>query len=376
MRFLFDFFNVTATNGWTGVKMNANGVVASNIVDRNTGSPTTYRLTHTGTNWSPGSSTGLVLDIDYHGIPANVYRNWNNTPIANSSTLTLDDPTSTMPIGEQWVIGFIAAAASSPVARNTTLTANGVSATYNNTPSSAPIYPNPPVYLTTTTVDDGTGKGKIDFTFAGDNTQKYATAIIATNEPTIFNVNSDDSVKIGQAITWNAALITPTSATIDGIPLTNVTATGGTIPNYVDGGQIPNYGGVQLVLSDGVKTATRTVYVQPADTWQYTRIRDVSNTNDGFLKKYLPSLAVDDSVTYKLPSALVPAVALNTIDFDGATRTDHIGIQQIHVRSMSSKVMVTHNLITEAESPPEPGNTTSLKRSLKSSLKQALKSPL
>ena len=344
-----NFFNTTGTTGWTSLKMNATGTIATAIIDRDTGLATNIRAEYSGALWTASASSGLTASA-HHGVEEGVWDNFNTLPIASSGTLTIIG--SQIVVGESYTIVFAGATNS---ARNTTITANGVSATYVNTAQATPITPAEPVSLTCVAVDAGGGEGKIDFTFAGNNTLMYATFSTISDAPTLNSVNTDDTVKIGETITWNASGITATSATIDGVPLLNVTGTGATIPDYLDGGLIPGYAGQTLTVSDGTASASRTVYVYPKAGYGYTRIRDISKNLAGYLKFYYPALSVDDVVTFTLPAGLTPPVAVNSVDVDSRIVTDFFAEQFYWVWSVADNSLV--RLTVSAEDPAPPVNT-------------------
>lgn len=363
-----NFFNVTGTAGWTSLKMTATGTIASNIIDRDTGLATNIRAEYSGSLWTAGAS-GVLTNSAHHGVEELVWDNYNTLPVGSSNTLTVIG--GQIIAGESYTITFAGAASQ---ARNTTVTANGVSATYVNTAQATPITPTAPVSITCVAIDAGGGEGKIDFSFAGNSILMYSTFITIADAPTLNSVNTDDTVKIGETITWSASGITATSATLDGVPLTGVSATGGTIPDYADGAVLPGYAGQTLTISDGTKSASKTVYVYPKAGYSYTRIRDISQTGSGYLKNYYPALAIDDTVTYLNGDQLSPPVDVNSVDVDGRIATDYLLSQTMYIWQASNKTVVSADI--DVSSAPESGNTTSLKRSLKSSLKRALKSSL
>lgn len=342
-----NFFNTTNTGGWTSLKMSATGTIASAIIDRDTGLATNIRAEYSGALWTASASSGLTASA-HHGVEEGVWDNFNTLPIASSGTLTI--------IGAQIVVGAsytIVFAGATNSARNTTITANGVSATYVNTAQATPITPAVPVSLTCVAVDAGGGEGKIDFTFAGNNTLMYATFITIADAPTLNSVNTDDTVKIGETITWSASGITATSATIDGVALTGVTSTGGTIPDYADGALLPGYAGQTITISDGTKSASRTIYVYPKDGYSYTRIRDISQSGDGYIKSYYPALALDDTVSYLNGDQLSPPVDVNTVDVDGRIATDYTESQSMFIWRAADKTVVRADISVSSE--PEGG---------------------
>ena len=339
--------NVTGTSGWTSYKLDGTGVRASNIINRVTGLGSNINMEHTGAVWVPVASTGLI-SADFWGVEVNVWRNYNRVANGSVSTTTLIG--SGLVAGRQYRITF---AGAHQTASNVTITANGVSATYTNPAQSIPISPAEPVSLICAAVDAGGGLAKIDFTFASSAGDIRQTFIVLSDDvATLGTINDDDQVDIGETCTWSPNF-TPTSATINGIALTGVGASGFTVPDYADGVTLPDYGLAEISATDGAVTTTAEVRVFAKSGWHYTRITDISNDSVGYLKHYYPDLALLDTVTLLNGNQFDPPVIVNTVDFDGRIATDHIGVQTLYHWSNATGIVTAITLDTSRE-PPEP----------------------
>lgn len=336
--------NVTGTTGWTSYKLDATGVRAANIINRVTGLGSNIDLEHTGAVWIGTANTNLVT-TDFWGVEVGVWRNYNRVANGSVSTTTLIG--SGLVAGRQYRVTF---AGAHNTDSNATITANGVSATYANSAQSTPISPSEPVSLICVAIDNGDGRAKIDFTFSSDAGDIRQTFIVLSDDvATLGTVNSNNQVDIGQICTWTPNF-TPTSASINGVALTNVGAGGFTMPDYADGVALPDYGLATITATDGTTTTSIDVRVFAKSGWHYTRITDVSNDGDGYLKKYYPDLALFDTVTLLNGNEFDPPVVVNTVDYDGRIATDYLGDQEIYIRSNSAGI-VTSKTISFSSGP-------------------------
>lgn len=316
-------FNVTGTSGWDNFDLTATGTRIANIINRDTGLNSNIRMEHTGAVWTKAAN-GALTNQTWYGVEENVWDNTNFIAIASASTTTLIG--TGLVAGQQYLITFAGAVTQ---ARNTTITANGVSATYICTAQATPITPTQPVTLVCTAVDAGGGEAKIDFTFSGNSVNKTITFITVSDAVASINsVNSNNTVKVNQTATWSVSGFTPTSATLNGIALSSVSGSGFTVFNYGDNVSGVPYSLLTLSATDGVQTDTISVRVYPDDEYGYTRIDSVANNTEGYLKYYLPNLVVGDYITYLLPSQL--SVAVNGVDYDGRILTDYDGTQTMY----------------------------------------------
>lgn len=345
--------SVTGTSGWTSYKLDETGVRASNIINRVTGLGSNIDMEHSGATWILTASTGLV-SADFWGVEVGVWRNYNRVANGSVSTTTLIG--SGLVAGQQYRITF---AGAHNTASDVTITANGVSATYVNPAQSTPISPTEPVSLICTAVDNGDGRAKIDFTFASTSGDIRQTFIVLSDDvATLGTINDNNQVEIGQTCTWSPNF-TPTSATINGVALSGISASGFTVPDYADGVSLPDYGLATISATDGSTTTTTEVRVFAKSGWHYTRITDISNDSVGYLKHYYPDLALFDAVTLLNGNEFDPPVVVNTVDYDGRIATDYLGDQEIYIRSNSTGIVTSKTIsFSSGTAPVMPADRT------------------
>jgi hypothetical protein len=348
-------FRHNIANAWgDNLFASLTGVLFANLTDFSIDSPSGIEIV-TSNTWTNNSNSSLILGTsDQFGIPQSVWESHFYVTTVSSPQVIFRN------INPGVVAGGLVDGATYQVtvaslhssAATTTWNCNGVTGTYSVPGGSGLAAPPAPPALQAIANVDGSGRVQLVLSLSSTYTNSYISFVQIDDAPIISIVNGDDTVKIGRSFTFAASGLTPTSGTIDGVALTSVTGTTAVMPNYVDGAAIPDYGYRTLSLTDGEKTATRGVYVYPPDEYDRIRIRDISKTGDGYLKRDIPSLAHDDAATFLIPSALVPSVAVNTIDFDGAIRTDYIGTQMIMVRSKATGIVTVYSLVTDGISPP------------------------
>jgi hypothetical protein len=328
-------------------------VIIANVTNQITGLPSGIEVLLLGGTPTKSSSGGLT-GADYYGIPKNCLNNWwqfNSGTTYQFLIREISASTTELTIGNQIYIQFGAAGTTG---RSITMSAaGGGSGTITWPNRTVPVTPEPPAAFLTTIEDDGTGRARIlvDVVASGSNTPLGWFRFF--DAPTISSIG-DGRVKINGTHTVTINGFTPHHGTIDGVPLAAVTATTITIPAHADGAQSPRSGYREVILydADNLLSASYWVYVEPADGYMTTIIRNVSNAGDGFLKKYITELAADDEVTFLLPAYFDPPIELNAVDVDGAIRSDFVGTQIINVRSISTGIVEFYSVITDGVSPP------------------------
>lgn len=142
---------------------------------------------------------------------------------------------------------------------------------------------------------------------------------------------------------WSTANFTPNQGNINGLALTNVSATSFTIPDFVDGLAYPAYGSCTITASDGTNSDTLSINFQMPINRQSVIITDTDANTALFIQNYT-SLAIGDTIYSKVPSDL--GVAVNYVDTDGGIYTDYLGLQYLWKRN-ASNIMTQINLNTQ-----------------------------
>lgn len=88
----------------------------------------------------------------------------------------------------------------------------------------------------------------------------------------VTNINGGIPVTYGQAVTWTATGFTPSSATVDGISASAVSASGMTLPPLVDGQAAPRPGSRAVVATEGGNSANGTVTFTAPAGYQYVQL--------------------------------------------------------------------------------------------------------
>lgn len=142
----------------------------------------------------------------------------------------------------------------------------------------------------------------VDFTVAGSN-RTYGVVLNVAPVPAqaITTVNSGNPVKIGGTVSVSVSGFTKaiTKGTIDGVPLTVASSSSVTLPNLVDGAQLPRKGAARVLFlssADDTETATTNIEVANPDGWASTVIEVGFSTGeaDSINYDFDPPLAADD----------------------------------------------------------------------------------
>jgi hypothetical protein len=300
---------------------------------------------------APSKSSGTSTTQDAHGISAAI---WNACFVYTAGTtgkLYIEETSvgsSSWNIGDELTIDF--GGLNTNATRNIKLTsASGGNAKYTNIArTTAEDFP-PPAAFESTVQDLGDGRACVILSPSDININSQLQFIRAYAAPRINSFN-DGTVKIGEASTFAVKYFVPAAGNIGGAPLTSVTSTTGIAPDFIDGEPCPAYGlnTVHLQNADNTKSADYSIYVLPPIGYAKTDIRNIANASDGYLKKYIPELAEDAQVTFKLPAYFDPPISLNTVDVDGAIRTDFIGTQTIKVRDKLTGIVTFYDLVTQS----------------------------
>jgi hypothetical protein len=306
-------------------------------------------------NAAPTKTSGTGTTESQHGVDLRI---WNASFVYTAGTtgkLYIEETSagsSIWNIGDELTIDF--GALNTNASRHLTLSSeSGGSATYTNISRAASDDCPAPASFETNVQDLGDGRAGVIISPSGISVNSQLNFLRLYAAPRINSFN-DGTVKIGEACTFAVKYFVPTAGNIGGSSLTSVTDTTCTAPDFIDGAICPAYGlnSVHLQSADNTKSADYSIYVLPPIGYAKTDIRDISKNSDGYLKKDIPGLALDDQVTFKLPGYFDPPIAVNTIDIDGAIRTDFVGAQIIKVRSISTGIVEFYNVITDGISPP------------------------
>lgn len=300
---------------------------------------------------APSKTSGTSTTTGGHGIAATIWNAAFSYPAGTAGKIYIEETTigsSSWNIGDELTIDF--GGLNTSATRHLRLTSSsGGGATYTNiVRTTSEDFP-PPAAFETTVQDLGDGRACVILSLTGISVYGQLQFIRAYAAPRINSFNNG-TVKIGEACTFAVKYFVPAAGDIGGAPVADVTSTSCIAPVFVDGGLCPSYGlnNVHLQNADNTKSANYSVYVLPPVGEKFTELRDVSNNADGHLKKYVPELAIDDQVTFKLPAYFDPPIPTNTIDIDGAIRTDHVGTQTIKVRAKSTGIVTFYDLVTQS----------------------------
>jgi hypothetical protein len=165
----------------------------------------------------------------------------------------------------------------------------------------------------------------------------------------ITTVNSGNPVKIGSTVSFTKTGFTKaiTKGTLDGVALTSATDTTFTVPNLVDGAQLPRIGlsrTLFLSSADDTETATINIEVANPDGWASTVIETGFSTGelDSIDYNFSPPLAVDDIIFYDSTKGTVFPDA----GYEGA----YDGTQTLWHHDESTKTVYSFNLLTGSQS--------------------------
>jgi hypothetical protein len=166
---------------------------------------------------------------------------------------------------------------------------------------------------------------------------------------TINSVNGGNPVKIGSTVSFTKTGFTKaiTKGTLDGVALTSATDTTFTVPNLVDGAQLPRIGlsrTLFLSSADDTETATIDVEVANPDGWASTVIETGFNTGelDSIDYEFSPPLAVDDIIFYDSTKG----AAFPDAGYEGV----YEGTQILWHHDESTKTVYSFQLITGSDS--------------------------
>lgn len=305
---------------------------------------------------APSRTSGTSTTTGGHGIAATIWNAAFVYPAGTAGKIYIEETTigsSSWNIGDELTIDF--GGLNTSATRQLRLTsASGGSAKFTNiVRTTAEDFP-PPAAFETTVQDLGDGRACIILSPSEITIYGQLQFIRAYAAPRINSFN-DGTVKIGEACTFAVKYFIPAAGNIGGVAIADVTSTSCIAPDFIDGGACPAYGlnNVHLQNADNTKSADYSVYVLPPNGYAKTDVRDISKNGDGYLKKYIPTLALDSAVTFLKPDFFDPVVAINSIDYDGAIYTDHIGTQVIKVRDSLTGIVTFYDLNTAAGETPE-----------------------
>lgn len=151
---------------------------------------------------------------------------------------------------------------------------------------------------------------------------------------------------------------TITSITIDSVNMTGLVLPAGdgtfNIPSFVEGIVSPAYNLNAVIIVNGdTGNTSGTVSLLPPNGYSYVTINDISKSSNGYLKHYMPSLALTDQVTFADPVTIGLTVNDNNfIDVDGRIVTDHVGNQTLWHRSTATGIMTQISLTSPGNSIP------------------------
>lgn len=146
---------------------------------------------------------------------------------------------------------------------------------------------------------------------------------------------------------------TPTSGTIGGLPVSNIT---GTYPDFTfnlpeagDGDDHPFIGTVTASFTDGVDTVTTAVELLPKTGYDVVTLSgDLDTTINGVVYQFVPEAQENDQILFPTPQV--------EINSNGSGSTTESGTFVLyHISSVDNKIRVFNLIVGDAEEPdPEP----------------------
>lgn len=175
----------------------------------------------------------------------------------------------------------------------------------------------------------------------------------ANDTPTVsVNDNTIVSGSTGNTLTTTGDF-TPTSGTIGGLPVSNIT---GTYPNFTfdlpeteDGDDHPFIGTVTASFTDGVDTVTTSVELLPKTGYDVVTLSgDLDTTINGVVYQFVPEAQENDQILFPTPQV--------EINSNGSGSTTESGTFVLyHISSVDNKIRVFNLIVGDVEEPdPEP----------------------